>query len=160
MTLEPAHHRIDELGLEIEGRRVAWDPVLTAPLEHGADVLMLELDRAPRPIDHRLQQAVMLGFTPGPPGDAVDEHREIVHHDRVGLLIGTVTSYGSSRASQRRWKRFGSCQQLRRRPKHRPGIGKPLVERVHCGAMLQRDSEMQRVTGAKPQAVLIGKPRR
>lgn len=32
MMIEPAHHRIDERRLEIEGWPVAWDPVLTDPL--------------------------------------------------------------------------------------------------------------------------------
>ena len=41
-----------------------------------------------------------------------------------------------------------------------PGLGEPVVERVHCGAMLRRDSEMQRVSSTQPQGVLVGKPRR
>lgn len=38
----------------------------------------------------------------GPPGDVVCEHREIVRHDRVVLIIEPVTSYGGSR---RDWPR-------------------------------------------------------
>ncbi len=53
--IEPAHHCIDERGLEIEARLLAWIPVLTEPLEHGGDVLMLVVDRSAGPVDHRLQ---------------------------------------------------------------------------------------------------------
>jgi|GEM_PF-6945699 len=96
MTLEPAHHRIDERGLEVKGRLVAWEAILTEPLEHSADVLMLIFDRAAGPIDHRLQQAVMFGLALGPPGDVIAKHREIIRHDRVVLLIGPVTDDVSS----------------------------------------------------------------
>jgi hypothetical protein len=32
MAIEPAHDRVDERGLKIEGRLVAWDPILSANL--------------------------------------------------------------------------------------------------------------------------------
>lgn len=136
MTLEPAHHRVDERDLEIEGGLVAWDPVLTEPLEHCADVLMLVLDRAARPIDHRLKQSVMFSLAVRPPGDIIAKHREIIRHDCVILIGGPVTGHGSSQAERPSWKSPGSCQQLRRHAEHWSGIGEPLVERVHRGAML------------------------
>ncbi|MBZ9743576.1 MULTISPECIES: hypothetical protein [unclassified Mesorhizobium] len=54
---------------------------------------MLVFDRAARPIDHRLQQVVMLGLAVRLPGDVVREHREIIRHDCIVLLIGPVTSH-------------------------------------------------------------------
>ena len=58
----PAHHSVDERCMEIEGRLVARDTVLTEPLEHGADVLMLVFDRTTRAIDDHLQEAIVLGL--------------------------------------------------------------------------------------------------
>jgi hypothetical protein len=41
---QPACDGVDEAGLEVERGSVPGDPDLTEPLEHCADVLMLELE--------------------------------------------------------------------------------------------------------------------
>lgn len=50
----------------------------------------------------------------------------------------------------------GSRQQLRRHAGCWAGFNKPLVERMHCGAVLRCDAEAQGIAGSKPEHVLIG----
>jgi hypothetical protein len=104
MPIEPTHHRVDERSLDIEGRLVAGDPVLTEALGRGADILMLVFDRTTWPADRRLQQTVMPGLAVGAPGDVVGEHREIVRDDRVVLLVGPVTVHRRPRRDWRGWR--------------------------------------------------------
>ena len=44
VQVQPPRHRVDQRHLEIEGGLVAGNPVLAEPLQHRADVLVLELD--------------------------------------------------------------------------------------------------------------------
>jgi hypothetical protein len=50
---------------------------------------------------------------------------------------------------------LGLCEQLRRYAEHRTGCGKPLVERMHRGAVGRRRRKVQGITGAQGECVLI-----
>ena len=85
---QPAHHGIHERHLEIEGRLVARDPVLTQPLQHGADVLVLELDRSlGATVQQGQKPAPVLSLVVGATCDVVGQHREVIRDDQVVLLI-------------------------------------------------------------------------
>ena len=86
---QPSRHGVHQCHLEMEGRLVARDPVLTQPLQHGTDVLVLELDRSLGPIiQQRQKPAPVLGLVVGATTDVVGQHREVIRDDQVVLFIG------------------------------------------------------------------------
>ena len=64
--------------------------LLAEALQRGADVSVLERDRAVRAPDPRLQRPVVRGLAVGPAGDVVGEHREMVRDDRVVLPVRRI----------------------------------------------------------------------
>jgi hypothetical protein len=85
---QPTRHSVNQRHLEIEGRLVARDPVLTEPFQHGADVLVFELDRSLGPIiQQRKKPSPVLGLVVGATRDVVCQHREVIRDDQVVLFV-------------------------------------------------------------------------
>jgi hypothetical protein len=85
---QPPRHGIHQGHLEVERGLVTGDPVLAEPLQHRADILVLELDGPLGPVvQQREECAAMLGLAVAAPGDVVGQHREVICDDQVVLFI-------------------------------------------------------------------------
>jgi hypothetical protein len=84
---QPTCHGVYQRHLEVEGGLVARDPVLAEPLEHRADVLVLELDGTAIAVYAGLKIPIVLGLVVGPSGGIVGQHREVIRDDQVVLCI-------------------------------------------------------------------------
>jgi hypothetical protein len=85
---QPPRHGIHQGHLEVERGLVAGDPVLAEPLQHRADVLVLELDGPLGPVvQQRQERPAVFGFAVAARGDVVGQHREVIRDDQVVLFI-------------------------------------------------------------------------
>src|SRR5271165_3642728 len=92
MQREISVYRWDDSLLVVGRRNVASDPWKPKFKEYRGNILVLELDRAFRPINIALEKAIVLSLAVGPTDGFVVEHREIVSDDEIKFLIGPIAT--------------------------------------------------------------------
>lgn len=99
---QPPRHGNHQGHLKIERGLVAGDPVLTEPLQHRTDVLVLELDGPLGPVvQQRQERAPILGPALAARGDVVGQHREVIRDDQVIFFIRPGSVRHGARPSAR-----------------------------------------------------------
>ena len=87
MPSKVAVYRIEDRVLIVSLRFVTRNPGQSQFIQHSRKVLVLELDGAVRPSDLGHQFPTMVEFNVGPTGKFGFEHREIIRHDCVQLVV-------------------------------------------------------------------------
>ena len=88
---DEALHRLAKQQLAVAARLVAVDEGQAEIVQHGADVVVLELDRSlAASAQQPAQPGVVLGLVVALPARLEQQHLEVVGHRRVDLLLAPV----------------------------------------------------------------------